>query len=109
MGFDVSGVKPSASLALGHQAALRSRVVLRSRMTWMMPLKTFLSSTLFTHRSLGNKGRMRSTCSVLSPNNWAITHLLLVLSWGSLSAEKIIPHMMNPNPAAWTMGAIGVP
>ena len=37
-----------------------------------------------------NKGRMPSTCSALSPNNWAITHLLLVLSWGSLSAEGVI-------------------
>ena len=37
------------------------------------------------------KGRMRATCSALSPNNWAITHLLLVLSWGSFSAERIIP------------------
>ena len=36
-----------------------------------------------THRFLGNKGRMRSTCSALSPNNWAITRLLLVFSWGS--------------------------
>ena len=41
-----------------------------------MPLNTFLSSTRFTPRSLGNKGRMRSTCSALSQNNWAITDLL---------------------------------
>ena len=62
------------------------------------PLNTFLSSTRFPHRSLGNKGRMPSTCSVLRPNNWAITHLLLVLFWGSLPAERIIPHMMSPDP-----------
>ena len=41
---------------------------------------------------------MRATCSVLSLNNWAITHLLLVLSWRSLSGERIIPHMMSPDP-----------
>ncbi len=41
---------------------------------------------------------MRATCSLLSPNNWVITHLLLVLSWGSLSAERIIPHIMSPDP-----------
>ena len=35
---------------------------------------------------------------MLSPNNWGITYLLLVLSWGSLPAERIIPHMMNPDP-----------
>ena len=45
------------------------------------------------HVTLGNKGRMRATCSVLSLNNWAITHLLLVLSWRSLSGERIIPHI----------------
>ncbi len=33
MGFDISGVKSSAPLALGHQAALRSRVALRH---WML-------------------------------------------------------------------------
>ena len=64
----------------------------------MMPLNTFLSSTRFPPRSLGNKGRMPSTCSALSPNNWAITHLLLVLSWGSLSTERVIPHIMSPDP-----------
>ncbi len=56
-----------------------------------------------TPRSLGNKGRMPSTCSVLSPNNWAITHLLLVLSWGSLSAERVIPHIMSPDPNTITL------
>ena len=45
-------------------------------MTGMMPLNTFLSSTRFTSRSF----------------------LLLVLSWGSLSAERIIPHIMGPDP-----------
>ncbi len=48
--------------------------------------------------SLGNEGRMQATCSALSPNNWAIAHLLLVLSWGSLSGERIIPHIMGPDP-----------
>ena len=61
---------------------------------------TFLSSTRFTPCSLEKKGRMRSTCSALSPNNWAITHLLLVLSWVSLSGERIIPHVMSPDPSA---------
>ena len=42
----------------------------------MMPLNTLLSSTRFPPRSLGNKGRMPSTCSALSQNNWAITDLL---------------------------------
>ncbi len=64
----------------------------------MMPLDTFLSSIRFPPRSLGNKGRMPSTCSVLIPNNGAITHLLLMLSWGHLSGERIIPHMMGPDP-----------
>ncbi len=34
---------------------------------------------------------MPSTCSALSPNNRAITPLLLVHSWGSLSGERVIP------------------
>ncbi len=61
-----------------------------------MPLNTFLASARFTPRSLGNKGRMRATCSVLSPNNWAITHLLLVLSWGLLplsNGASLLPSM----------------
>ena len=40
----------------------------------MPPLNTFLSSARLTPRFLGNKGRMQTTCSSLSQNNWAITH-----------------------------------
>ena len=57
-----------------------------------MPVNTFLSSTRYTVL-LGKKGRMRATCSALSQSKWAITHLLLVLSWGSFSGKRIIPHM----------------
>ncbi len=67
-------------------------------MTGMMPRNTLRLSTRFPSRSLGNKGRMRATCSALSPNNRAITHLLPVPSWGSLSAERIIPRLMRPDP-----------
>ncbi len=47
---------------------------------------------------------MRATCSALSPNNWTITHLLLVLSWEPLSGESITPHMMNPDPRSLESG-----
>ena len=59
---------------------------------------TLRPSTRFIPRSLGNKRQMRATCSALSPNNWAITHLFLLLSWGALPAERIIPHIMSPDP-----------
>ncbi len=70
------------------------------QMMQMMPLNTFLSSTRFTPRSLGNKGQMRTTCSSLSPNNRATIHLLLVLPWMSLSGERITPRIMGPDPYA---------
>ena len=49
------------------------------------------------------KGWMPSTCSALSPNNWAITHLLLVLSWGSLSAQRVRTHNQKMAVAARRM------
>ncbi len=57
-------------------------------MTGMMLLNTFLSSTRFPPCSLGNKGRMRSTCSALSQNNWAITDLPTGALLGGLSLVR---------------------
>ncbi len=60
------------------------------RVPWMMLHNTLRSSTRFTSRFLENKGPRRATWSVLSSNNWAITHFLLLLPWGFLSGERII-------------------
>ncbi len=65
----------------------------------MMPLNTFPSSTLSTP-FLGEQGADAGHLFHGEPNNWAITHLLLMLSWGSLSGERVIPHMMGPDPSS---------
>ena len=49
-----------------------------------LPLNTFLSSTRFPPRSLGNQGADVDNLLRTEPKNRAITHLPLVLSRGSL-------------------------
>ncbi len=52
------------------------------------------------HPILGAKGAAADHLPCAEPNNWAINHLLLVLSWGSPSGERIIPNMMSLDPNA---------
>ena len=51
---------------------------------------------------LGEQGAETGNLLRAEPKQWAITPLLLLLSWVSLSEERITPHMMSPDSMAWS-------